>query len=82
MMAVGVTTSPAFSAAKPTRLFEDTYDFSGNQAYANYDVAPDGRFLLVKQVPGESFGDLVVVLNWLEELKRRISLCQLSIPTL
>ena len=38
-----------------------------------YDVASDGRFLLIKRKDGGSgTGDasLVVTLNWLEELKR------------
>jgi serine/threonine-protein kinase len=40
-----------------------------------YDVAPDGRFLIVKDVePGAQRPQaIVVVLNWLEELKARMA---------
>jgi hypothetical protein len=47
----------------------------------NYDVAPDGeRFLFVKAVvqaagnnaEGSAFSRIMVVQNWLEELKRRL----------
>ncbi len=36
------------------------------------DVAPDGRFIMVKDNPTDSaqLPSLVVVLNWIEELKR------------
>ena len=38
-----------------------------------YDVANDGRFLLIKRkdsVPGTGDASLVVTLNWVEDLKR------------
>ena len=42
----------------------------------SYDVAPDGRFLMLKQVetPGAAseLPTVVVVKNWAEELKRRV----------
>jgi hypothetical protein len=40
-----------------------------------YDPAPDGkRFLLITQdTPGQS-SEIRVVLNWVEELKRRVPL--------
>jgi len=37
---------------------------------AHYDVAPDGRFLLLRE-GGEGSGRIRVLLNWFEELKRR-----------
>jgi predicted Ser/Thr protein kinase len=69
MMAVDIQTNPVFRAGVPKMLFEGTYSAAG------YDVAPDGqRFLLVKppavlQTPADQ---LIVVVNWLEELRRRM----------
>ncbi|MFQ5744444.1 MAG: protein kinase [Acidobacteriota bacterium] len=37
---------------------------------AHYDLAPDGRFLFLKE-GGESGGRIRLVLNWFEELKQR-----------
>jgi hypothetical protein len=45
-----------------------------------YDVAPDGRFLMLKQESSSVARDLpatvVVVKNWLEELKRLVPLAR------
>ncbi len=40
----------------------------------NYDVAPDGRrFVMIKESEQESASvQINVVLNWFEELKRRV----------
>ena len=72
MMAVPIHSGSQFSADSPRELFAGKYaDFFG----LNYDAAPDGsRFLMVKDVSPtalEPAGDsgLVVVLNWLDELK-------------
>ena len=65
-MAVKVSTSSGFSASKPVTLFEGNYRVVGN-----YDVAPDGRFLMVKPGLQESTPTLInVVLNWTILLQR------------
>jgi Tol biopolymer transport system component/predicted Ser/Thr protein kinase len=74
MIAVDIATRPGFAAGKPKLLFEGPYEptmFTNT----NYDVAPDGqRFLMLKSteqaqaVPTQ----INVVLNWFEELKRRV----------
>ena len=80
MMAVPITTQAGFSAGKPTVLFEGTYAVSGFPATGvAYDVTPDGqRFLMVKELTQGSEGrqQINVVLNWLEELKRRVPVSQ------
>jgi serine/threonine-protein kinase len=74
MMAVDIATQPSFSAGKPKVLFEGHYQPTP-LTLPNYDVSPDGqRFLMLK--PAEA-GDgaptqINVVLNWFEELKRRV----------
>lgn len=73
MMAVDIMTETFFTVGKPKVLFEGWYEKS-TVSRANYDVAPDGqRFLMVK--PGEQEQpptQINVVLNWFEELKRRV----------
>jgi len=71
MMAVDITTQPAFSASNPRLLFEGQYPRNPG-AIANYDISPDGqRFLMVKEIPqAASDAQINVVLNWSEDLKR------------
>jgi Tol biopolymer transport system component len=55
----------------PKLLFEQRYSFGSSVSVANYDVSPDGqRFVMVKE--DSSANRLNVVLNWFEELKRRV----------
>ncbi len=53
---------------KPTALFKDEYDLGQGITIANYDVTPDGRFLLLRR--DAQGGHLRIVLNWTEELKQ------------
>jgi Tol biopolymer transport system component len=74
MMAVDIATQPNFAVGKPRMLFEGKYQQSPGTA-PNYDVSPDGqRFLMLK--PSEQAQaaptQINVVLNWFEELKRRV----------
>jgi eukaryotic-like serine/threonine-protein kinase len=74
MMAVDIATRPGFAAGKPHMLFEGQYQ-PAPATLPNYDVSPDGqRFLMVK--PTESVEaaptQINVVLNWFEELKRKV----------
>jgi len=73
MMAVDIATQPSLSAGKPRILFEGRYRTT-NASLPGYDVSPDGqRFLMVKE--GEqatSTTQINVVLNWFEELKKKV----------
>ncbi len=53
---------------KPTALFADEYDFGQGISIANYDVTPDGRFIMLRR--GANGGKLRAVVNWTEELKQ------------
>ncbi|MDA2923300.1 protein kinase [Acidobacteria bacterium AH-259-L09] len=65
LMAVGVTTQPSFSAAGPRLLLEKNF--------GAYDVAPDGqRFLMTRGIEEEPIRQLIVILNWFEELQRLV----------
>ncbi len=78
MMAVSIVTSPALRASAPRVLWEGQYSRGlGSScgmpgvASSNYDVTPDGqRFLMVRDDDDVSSTRIVVVLNWVEELKR------------
>jgi Tol biopolymer transport system component len=74
MMAVDIATQASFAAGKPRMLFQGPYERTAATA-PNYDVSPDGqRFLMLKPADtGESAPTQInVVLNWFEELKRRV----------
>jgi serine/threonine-protein kinase len=72
IMSIAVDTSqPTFHWGSPTLLFEASYSsFPGLAGPRNYDQAPDGRFLVIKESQGTSPGALVIVKNWFDEIKR------------
>ena len=75
LIVVPIDTGPTFTPGTPELVFEGQY-FSGAQR--TYDIAPDGRFLMIKEgdaadsTAGES--QSVLVENWFEELKARLPL--------
>ena len=72
MMAVDITSGPGFVAGSPRLLFEVPLGSYGD-SFVSYDVAPDGRFLGIRDVnPDPPTNQINVVLNWFEELKRRV----------
>ncbi len=73
MMVVSIATEPSLSLGRPDTLFEDRYIRSG-YPWTTYDVAPDGRRLLMLQTrPGTAAPqEIAVVLSWFEELKRLV----------
>jgi Tol biopolymer transport system component len=75
MMTVETTTEPSFTVGKPRMLFEAEYLAAAfPQLGSDYDVSADGkRFLMVKEIErAQSTAEVTVVLNWLDELKRRV----------
>jgi hypothetical protein len=74
MMAVEISTEPAFAVGKPRMLFEGSY-MASPVTFPNYTVSPDGqRFLMLKPVEQAQAAptQINVVLNWTEELKRLV----------
>jgi len=71
MMVASIQTRPELRVAGSKVLFEGRYltDY-----HRNYDVSSDGqRFLMIKEAQGQPAAtQLVVVLNWFEELKRLV----------
>jgi len=70
MFAAAMTFTPALAAARPVELFDGPYtlDLWGHQ---RYDVAPDGRFLMVEN--SDDFR-IVLVQSWAAELERLVPL--------
>ncbi len=74
MMTVDISTQPGFAASTSRMLFEGRYEQPPVPVH-NFDVSPDGqRFLMLKPVEQEQAAptQINVVLNWFEELKRRV----------
>ncbi len=80
VITVPVQTEPIFKAGKPEVLFQGKYVPSNVEEEHMWDVHPDGkRFLMIKEAtpdgkPAAALESrkLVIVLNWTEELKRRV----------
>jgi Tol biopolymer transport system component len=71
MFAVPVTTEPAVAFGRAIALFDGPY-FDSTGRY--FDVAPDGRFLMIKPgwLSARQDAPLHLVLNWTEELTRLV----------
>ncbi len=60
-------------AGTPRLVFEGPYDRDNAFGYPNYDVTADGDRFLMLLSDQEGPTRLRVVLNWFEELKRRMA---------
>jgi Tol biopolymer transport system component len=69
MFAVSVESTPQFSASRPRLLFDGPFETT--DASRNYDVLPDGRFLMVRGGIADVPQRLYVALGWLDELRVR-----------
>ena len=86
VMVVQVNTAEAFRAESPELLFVGRYHLDHTTlGVPNYDVSPDGqRLLMIK--PGAATDEsarapqINVVLNWFEELKRRVPTDRCLVP--
>jgi hypothetical protein len=71
IMAVRATSGPpsAWGRAEPVI----SGPFIESQGDTQYDVAPDGRFLVLKKASGSRPADgILIIQNWTEELKRLV----------
>ena len=62
--AVAIETEPTVRVSKSRRLFDV-------RGLRSFDVAPDGRFLVIHDDPSTKPTEIHVVLNWFEELKQK-----------
>ena len=74
MMVVAVETESAFNAGTPELLFAAPYLSGAPLRTRPWDVAPDGRFLMVREgsVGQAASPHINVVLNWQQELLERV----------
>jgi Tol biopolymer transport system component len=71
MMAVSLDLRAGLSFLPAKQLFELDYTITAQPP--SYDVAADGRFLMIKPADGQpQAAPIVVSLNWFEELKQRL----------
>jgi serine/threonine protein kinase/Tol biopolymer transport system component len=86
VMAVLIETTPTFKPGKPAALFQGKYDDLSSRDRPSWDISPDGKhFLMMKSVQttggativggvtaAQAPRKIIIVLNWLEELKQRV----------
>ncbi len=74
MMAVAIETEPELSVGTTRLLFEGRFLGTGPvHLRRNYDVSADGqRFLMIKREQDLVPTEIIVILNWFEELKRLV----------
>ena len=71
VVAVSVDAGASFREGKPRRLFAGPY--RGESQEMAFDVSPDSRrFLMIKSDAAATLAQINAVLNWFEELKRRV----------
>jgi serine/threonine-protein kinase len=75
MLAVAVQSGTTLVAGRPQVLFEFAM-LPIQGSVRPYDIAPDGRFLIIRADQAEAGGgtasNMIVVQNWFEELKRLV----------
>jgi Tol biopolymer transport system component len=73
VFSVSISSGPKLAAGTPRLLFEGPFLTAGPTTRP-FDVTPDGQFILIKSedMPANPAPTLVVVQNWLEELKRLV----------
>jgi len=71
--------SEVVKPSRDTRLasvFRGDYDLDisagGIGGHPNYDVADDGRFLMVKSLRERAEPEIILVQNWFDELQRLV----------
>jgi eukaryotic-like serine/threonine-protein kinase len=73
MMAVTITPGPSLTASSPRMLFEGRYQLA-DTGIGGYDVAPDGRFLMIQATVAEQpAAEFNIVLGWFDDVKARIA---------
>ena len=77
MMVIAVETTPTFIHGIPKVFLQRTPVFVGSLGVLGiaWDIHPnDGRFLMIKppEITEEESQRIIVVTNWLEELKRKV----------
>lgn len=72
LMSVEVGSGPTIQASRPREIFRGAL-VPASFGQTNYDVAPDGRLLVVQPVPPSGPTRLIVVLNWFPQLESLVA---------
>ena len=74
MMATRVAMGASLTVDRPRVLFEGEFE-EGGCCTPNYDIAPDGRFLMIEPSHdvGPATSRLVVIDNWFTELRQKLA---------
>ena len=75
MMAAHVTRGTTVQVTRQERLF-DASPYLTNQFLTCYDVATDGRFLMIKLDPQPERTDVVIIRNWVQHALARVAEAQ------
>jgi hypothetical protein len=72
MVAARITTIPSFAVHERRVLFNAADFVQTSVSRRHFDVTPDGqRFLMVQRADGAKRGQIVVVENWADEIRRK-----------
>jgi hypothetical protein len=74
MMAVPITTDPELVVGDPVELWSRPYYSQVEEQFTSYDVAPDGRFLMLINPDdlGTTSMTINVVLDWFAQIEERL----------
>ncbi|MGH7585217.1 MAG: protein kinase domain-containing protein [Gemmatimonadales bacterium] len=73
VLSVGLGGGPGVATQRVVARLPASDDFEGNPRNRLFDVAADGRFLMIQRANATDVsGDLVVVLNWVTELVAKV----------
>ncbi len=70
VIAAQIMANPTFSVVSVRELFEGQYVGNPTMDVQTYDVAPDGRFLMIQDPQEPTPIAIHIVQNWFEELRR------------
>jgi hypothetical protein len=73
VFAVPISSGANLTPGTPTLLFEGPF-LPASPVFRPFDLTPDGRFIMIRSrnVDPNASATVVVVQNWLEELKRLV----------
>jgi eukaryotic-like serine/threonine-protein kinase len=72
MLVATIVTEPSLAVSDRRTLFTETFDSDMPMPHRNYDVSPDGRFVMIAAA-GDHGLETVVGISWLNELRARLS---------